>query len=154
MAALNRYLQVDEVLGLEPAPVPSLRVARTFPPVEPAHAGPAGPDRVPAGLVLEFMATTGGALVAHGLGGRHLPLLLQADGCEFAEPCRRGARLVAAATLEGPPGGEPPAARARVEVWADDRRVASGRFFYLCVPAETLPALVEGLLARGAEGRT
>jgi hypothetical protein len=144
------YLRVDEVLAIERGPAPALRVARTFPPVEPALAGPGGPDGVPAGLVLELMATAGGALVADWVGGGHLPLLLQVEDCEFAAGCRRGERLVAAATLEGPPAAGPtPVARARVEVSTGDRRVAAGRFLYVCVPAGTAPALGSGLAAAG-----
>lgn len=146
-----RYLGVDEVLALERGPEPSLRVARTFSPVAPALAGPTDPEAVPTGLLLEFMATAGGALVAHGLGDGRLPLLLQAEACEFARRCRRGERLVASARLDEPlADGEVAVARATVEVWLGGSRVASGRFLYLAVYGPAPPSLEQ--VPRGAAG--
>jgi hypothetical protein len=149
-----RYLGVDEVLALQRDPAPSLRAARTFPPEEPALAGPAGPDEVPTGLLLEFMVTAGGALVAHCLGDGRLPLLLQAEDCEFRRRCRRGERLVASARLEAAPAGrDAPVARASVEVCLGGSRVAGGRFLYLAVHGPALPCLGAAPPARaGGDG--
>jgi hypothetical protein len=130
-----RYRFIDEVISLDLGARPRLEVAKRFAPGDDAVSGPLGPDRVPNSLMLELLAMTGGQLAFRYGGGRRLPLLLKVPECRFESSAKPGQALRAVAELAGvsSPSDDPGMAEARVEAFAGDLRIASGRLLYVCV---------------------
>src|SRR2546430_8614133 len=98
---MMRYRFIDKVVSLALDGHPRTEVETTFHGDDDAFTGPSGPARVPASLLLELMAMTGGHLVFHHLGGRRLPLLLKVPECRFESPAGPGVALRAVADLPG-----------------------------------------------------
>src|SRR5438093_12121164 len=96
---MMRYRFIDKVVSLALDGHPRIEVEKTFHGDDDAFTGPSGPARVPASLLLELMAMTGGHLVFHHLGGRRLPLLLKVPECRFESPAGPGVGLRAVAAL-------------------------------------------------------
>jgi 3-hydroxymyristoyl/3-hydroxydecanoyl-(acyl carrier protein) dehydratase len=128
-----RYRFIDEIVSVVADP-PRIEVAKTFAPTDDAFSGPAGPDRVPASLVIELLAMTGGQLLFRHLRRERLPLLLKVEDLRFGAAARPGDRLTARAALQGKVAAAGTMAQTVGEVLGDrGALVASGRFFYLCV---------------------
>lgn len=132
---MMRYRFIDEILAIDLGSRPRLEVAKRFAPGDDAMSGPLGADRVPNSLVLELLAMTGGHLAFRHGGSRRLPLLLKVPECRFEATARPGQRLRAVAELAGMSSVSDDAgmAEARVEAFAGDTRLASGRLLYVCV---------------------
>lgn len=127
-----RYRFIDEIVSVVADP-PRIEVAKTFAPTDDAFSGPAGPDRVPASLVIELLAMTGGQLLFRHLRRERLPLLLKVEDLRFGAAARPGDRLTARVALQGTAAADT-MAQTVGEVRGDrGALVASGRFFYLCV---------------------
>jgi len=119
-----RYRFIDKVVSLALDGRPRIEVEKTFHGDDDAFTGPSGPARVPASLLLELMAMTGGHLVFHHLGGRRLPLLLKVPECRFESAVGPGVALRAVADLTGasPIGDD-----------ASETCLAAGTLLFLCV---------------------
>ena len=130
-----RYRFIDEVISVELGARPRIEVAKRFAPGDDAVSGPLGPDRVPNSLMLELLAMTGGSLAFRHGGGRRLPLLLKVPECRFEASAKPGQRLRAVAELTGVSSLADDAgmAEARVEAFAGDTLMATGRLLYVCV---------------------
>ena len=130
-----RYRFIDEIISLDLGAQPRIEVAKRFAPGDDAVSGPLGPDRVPNSLVLELLAMTGGHLAFRHGGGRRVPLLLKVPECRFASTARPGQQLRVVAELAGVSSLSDDAgmAEARVEAFAGDTLLASGRLLYVCV---------------------
>ncbi len=129
-----RYRFIDEIVSVVADP-PRIEVAKTFAPTDDAFSGPAGPDRVPASLVIELLAMTGGQLLFRHLGRERLPMLLKVEDLRFGAAARPGDRLTARVALQGKAAAAADTMAQTVGEVLGDRGalVASGRFFYLCV---------------------
>src|SRR5437899_8851622 len=101
---MMRYRFIDKVVSLALDGRPRIEVEKTFHGDDDAFTGPSGPARVPASLLLELMAMTGGHLVFHHLGGNRLPLLLKVPECRFE---RAAGPVVALRPLPDPTGRPP-----------------------------------------------
>jgi hypothetical protein len=130
-----RYRFVDAVVSCRTEDPARIEVAKTFPRGDDAFTGPRGPDEVPASLLLELMATTGGRLVLRRLEGSRLPLLLKVRECGFEAPAPAGAELRATAELDGLADASARASVAEVrgEVRAGGARLAWARLLFVCV---------------------
>jgi hypothetical protein len=146
---MMRYRFVDEIVTLELGDRPRIEIRKTFDPMDDALSGPTGRACVPAALVLELLAMTGGHLIFHRLGATRVPVLLKARDVRFDADVPSGRPLRATAQLSGLAEVSPTLTTAETvaEVYANDRIMASGRLFYAC-------ASVPGIdLARYAETR-
>jgi 3-hydroxymyristoyl/3-hydroxydecanoyl-(acyl carrier protein) dehydratase len=90
---------------------------------------------VPASLVIELLAMTGGQLLFRHLRRERLPLLLKVEDLRFGAAARPGDRLTARVALQGKAAAAAATMAQTVGEVRGDRGalVASGRFFYLCV---------------------
>ena len=132
---MMRYRFIDKVVSLALDGHPRIEVEKTFHGDDDAFTGPSGPARVPASLLLELMAMTGGHLAFHHLGGRRLPLLLKVPECRFESPAGPGVALRAVADLTGvsPIGDDASVAEASTAVYAGEACLAAGTLLFLCV---------------------
>ena len=148
-----KYRFVDDVIALDVGARPRIEVAKTFASGDDAFSGPAGPDRVPASLLVELMATTGGHLLMRRLAGDRLPLLVAVRECAFGAAAGPDVALRAVAWLEGSEHVLTRDAMAEVhaEVRADELKIASARLRYLCVP---LPVDGLGIVEPSAAARS
>ena len=149
-----RYRFVDKVVALTLDGHPRIEVEKTFHGDDDVFTGPSGPGRVPASMLLELMATTGGHLVFHSLGGRRLPLLLKVPACRFEGAAGPGVALCARADLVGVSaiGDGASVAEASAAVVLGEERLASGTLLYLCVRVDGVDLLRVGGVALAADG--
>src|SRR5438093_2554176 len=132
---MMRYRFIDTVVSLALAGRPRIEVERTFRGDDDAFTGPSGPARVPASLLLELMAMTGGHLIFRHLGGRRLPLLLKVPECRFEGAAGPEIALRAVANLKGISAisDDASVAESSAGVFAGEERVATGTLLYLRV---------------------
>src|SRR5438132_2325212 len=98
---MMRYRFIDKVVSLALDGRPRIEVEKTFHGDDDAFTGPSGPARVPASLLLELMAMTGGHLVFHHLVCRLLLLHNKTPECRFETAVGPGVALRAVADLTG-----------------------------------------------------
>ena len=132
---MMRYRFIDKVVSLALGGHLRIEVEKTFHGDDDAFTGPSGPARVPASLLLELMAMTGGHLVFRHLGGNRLPLLLKVPECRFARAAGPGVALRAVADLTGvsPVGDDASVAEASTAVYQGEECLAAGTLLFLCV---------------------
>jgi len=130
-----RYRFIDKVVSLALGGHLRIEVEKTFHGDDDAFTGPSGPARVPASLLLELMAMTGGHLVFRHLGGNRLPLLLKVPECRFERAAGPGVALRAVADLTGvsPVGDDASVAEASAAVYQGEECLAAGTLLFLCV---------------------
>jgi 3-hydroxymyristoyl/3-hydroxydecanoyl-(acyl carrier protein) dehydratase len=129
------YRFIDRVVALDLGPPATIRVAKTFPPSDPCLSGPVHLDRVPASMILEALAMSGGHLIFRQMANGAVPLLLKVEGASFSRSVLPGelleirAELLAISHAPDNVG----IAQTRGEVLAGEDRVAEARLLYLCV---------------------
>lgn len=143
------YRFVDEIVSLTLDGVPRIEVMKRFDAGDDVFSGPEGPDGVPASMLLELMATTGGHLVFRHLGERRLPLLLKVPECCFEGRARPGERLRAVAVLGGVSSvdDETSVAEAETQVYVETARIANARLMFVCVSISGIDLAALGTLA-------
>src|SRR5947209_15727594 len=132
---MMRYRFIDKVVSLALDGRPRIEVEKTFHGDDDAFTGPSGPARVPASLLLELMAMTGGHLVFHHLGGRRLPLLLKVPECGFESAAGPGVALRAVCVLSviAPTGDDACVTESSTAVYAGEPSVDAGALGFVCV---------------------
>lgn len=129
------YRFIDRVVALDLGPPATIRVAKTFPPSDPCLSGPVHLDRVPASMILEALAMSGGHLIFRQMANGAVPLLLKVEEASFSRSVLPGELLEIGAEIlgisYGP--GDVEIAQTRGEVLAGKERVAEARLLYMCV---------------------
>lgn len=129
------YRFIDRVIALDQGPPATIRVAKTFLPEDPCVSGPIHTDRVPASMILEALAMSGGYLIFHRAADGAVPLLLKVEEANFFRPALPGEPLEIVSEILALSRGPDTVgiAQARGEVFSGGERVAEARLLYLCV---------------------
>lgn len=141
------YQFIDRVIALDLGPPATIRVAKTFLPTDPCFSGPAHGGRLPASMLLEALAMSGGHLIFRRMADGAVPLLLKVEEASFSRPVLPGEPLEIRAEILALSHGSNGVgmAQTRGEVLAGGERVAEARLLYACarLPGINLP-LSEG----------
>lgn len=131
---MMRYQFVDRVVAFDPGPPPAMTIEKTFPDGGDCFSGPE-PEAVPASLVVETLAMSGGHLIMRAFAPDRLPLLLKIEHAIVTDRVRPGETIVATVTLRGTAGeGDSAAvAQAEGEACVAGRVVLRCRLLYACV---------------------
>lgn len=129
------YRFIDRVIALGQGPPATIRIAKTFPPEDPCVGGPIHTGRVPASMILEAIAMSGGYLIFHRAADGAVPLLLKVEEASFTRSVSPGELLEIRAEILAVSKGLNGVGIAQTHgvVLAGEERVAEARLLYLCV---------------------
>lgn len=97
------------------------------------------PAQIPATLIVESMAASGGHLVGAASGGKVLGLMVRVEEASFFAPVQAGDEVVVRSELLGMQdgtGGSIGLAKTSCRASIGDKPVAEARIVFLCIPAE------------------
>ncbi len=126
------YRFIDRVIALDPGPPATIRIAKTFPPEDPCVSGPIHTDRVPASMILEALAMSGGHLIFHQAADGTVPFLLKVEEASFTRSVSPGELLEVRAEILAVSKGLNGVgiAQTRGVVLAGGEQVADARLLY------------------------